>query len=287
MNVVNECRIYFKYRFSQVSPIISETKDSNRVSTEIIKDILEVEKYVSKERTYCFGFLTYTIIIYNPSIATVTGVIFKDNIPENTRFIKNSIMVNALKRRCVNPEKGIFIGKIKSHEDVKISFKVLVLPLCKDKVINNYSTVEYDYIYNVEKPPYRIEVESNKVASICENRVFKQILIAHTIKTPYPIDKVVNVKYDLKIVETKIINYFQSEFSTLVVIGKVSYKIFYLSHCHKEYEEDVVGFSTCMLVPYGINYGNKNDIKAEIEDFSPEILDSKRVYFSISLLLHY
>ncbi|MDO7203747.1 hypothetical protein Q5M85_05770 [Paraclostridium bifermentans] len=43
MRVVNECRVDFKYRLTQDSPLVTRTNFSNVVSTEIIKDMLNIK----------------------------------------------------------------------------------------------------------------------------------------------------------------------------------------------------------------------------------------------------
>lgn len=49
MRVVNECRVDFKYRLTEDSPLVTRTNFSNLVSTEIVKDMLHVEKFVDKK----------------------------------------------------------------------------------------------------------------------------------------------------------------------------------------------------------------------------------------------
>lgn len=287
MKIINECRIDYKYRFSPQSPEIRKTIFSNIVSTQVIKDTLEIIKSVNKQLTFPFDVLTYTIFIYNITNLDIENIFFKDNIPQNTRFIENSITINNRKLECENPQRGFFIGDLEGGGIIKVAFKVLVLPTCFCHLIENYSTIEYDYIYNVEKPPYRANKMSNKVISRCEKRVFKQILVEENIETCDDICFIENYRYNLQIIETKLINQINSNLGTLLVIGKLSYEINYISDECTSYIDDIFGFSTCMIVPIGISLESKEYIKYDIEELSINLINSNNIFLSMSLLLYY
>ncbi|MCR8746289.1 DUF11 domain-containing protein [Romboutsia lituseburensis] len=285
MKVINECRINYKYRLSSQAPIISKTMFSNTVSTQIIKDTLEISKSVNKKQTYPFDVLIYTIIISNIGKVTTNNLFFQDNIPMGTDFIENSITVNEVKKRCLNPENGFRLGSLKSQEKIKITFKVLVLPIYFCKPIINYSTVGYDYIYNVEKPPYRDIKKSNYVKTICEDKLFKQVLLENTLEIN--IDEIINDRYKLQIIEIKLINSPHLNLFTLLIIGKIEYEICYRYKCNNRFIKGVFGFSTDMLVPIGITFTNKEDIKGTIEYASSNLINNNKIFMNISLLLYY
>lgn len=289
MKVINECRINFKYRLSQQTPIINKTIFSNQVSTQVVRNTLEISKYVNKKQTYSFDILTYTIVIENITQITINNLFFQDNIPNGTKFIENSVIVNDIKIRCVNPQEGFYIGKLTGKGKVKITFKVLVLPMCFCKNIINYSTIKYDYIYNVEKPPYRAFKESNSVDTKCEFRLFKQISIGNALKLDTGIYKIIDGKYKFKIIETKVISSPKLNLYTLIVIGKIEYEICYKSNpkCNCKYIEDVFGFSTDMLVPIGITFFNKDKIQGSIEYASANLVNKNTIFINIDLLLYY
>lgn len=292
MDVKNECRIDYKYRLSSQSPVINKTICSNVVSTQIIKNSIEVTKYVNKESTFSFDILIYTVIIKNTSTLDLNNVLFQDNIPSNTKFIENSFTVNKIKSRCTNPQKGYIIDCLKSCEQIEIGFKVLVLPYNMCNEIMNFSTISYGHIYNVEKPPIVINLNSNKVTSKLEsNKIFKQILVNKYINTYDDINFIKNCEYDIDIIKTKIINNLNNNLSTLVVLGKVSFKILYESDnchtCNDECIEDVFGFSTYIIVPIGINLVHKKNIKYNIEDRCIEIRGKNIIFMNLTLLLYY
>lgn len=287
MNILNECRLDYKYKLSTQGPIISKTISSNIVSTKIIQDSLKVAKRVNKEFTFNYDILIYTITIENISKFIINNIFFKDNIPKNTKFIENSVTINKSKFRCINPQNGFIIDIINPESIIVITFKVVVLPICSYNIIENSSMIEYDYIYNIEKPPYIVNKESNKVISIRENRVFKQTIIGNIINIPDEIDQIVSHKNKIYIIKIKIISSINYDLYTLLVIGKVNVNMVYKSgYRYKQICEDR-GFSECMTVPKGMILDNENDIKYCIESTSVDLIDNNSIYNNIILLLYF
>ena len=226
----------------------------------------------------------------------------QDDIPKETRFIENSVVVNDMRKRETNPQEGFCIRNIKAKEKVIIKFKVLVLPQYgeyeNDERIKNYSSIEYDYLYNIEKPKNRININSNEVDILVKNRAFNQITI----------DNEIDVRKD--VVNTKIINSPtnnnidvlctkpKTNTCLAIVVGTIKYHITYKDlsrRNNKSYKniareycvEDIFGFSCCLVVPVGITYGNKYDINFIIEDSATTITNSNTLYSSTNILFYY
>lgn len=282
MKLINECRVEFQYRTSPKGPIILETISSNRVETDLIKKILKVEKTVDKKCTYIFDILTYTINIINVCDEVIAKAFVQDEIPKETRFIENSVVVNNIRRREINPQDGFHIVNIKSKEKITIKFKVLVLPQYGqydgDEIIKNYSIIEYDYLYNIEKPKDRININSNEVGTFVKNMVFNQITIDNNIER-------LCVKPD----ENRCL---------ALIVGTIKYDITYKDLFRKNnksykkimrvhFTEDLFGFSCCLIVPVGITYGNKYDINFIIEDSITTIINPNTLYLSTNILFYY
>ncbi|MDK2563818.1 DUF11 domain-containing protein [Romboutsia sedimentorum] len=296
MRVINECRIDFKYRLSPQSPLVAKTTLSNIVSTDIVKNILKIEKFVDKKNTYYFDILTYTIDIYNISDYLVTDVFFRDKIPLGTEFIQNSVEINNIKVRCLNPQYGFCIGDINSGYKKSITFKVVVLPLCFCEIIKNYSIIEHDYIYNIEKCPARVPIQSNRVYTKVNEKVFKQLSIDNILTTCDPILKIVDSNVSIEILQTKLVNTpsndiygeCKSNICMLIVIGSIDYEMIFKSKFQKsKLLRDKFGFSCYMLVPVGIEYVNKNNIKIIIENASSNLINKNTVFINTNILLHY
>lgn len=292
MKVINECRVDYRYRLSPQSPVICKTTCSNIVSTQIIKNIIEVVKYVDKKSTFSFDILIYTIKIKNISTVDLYNILFQDDIPSNTKFIENSFTVNNVVSRCTNPKKGYLIKYLKCGEEIVISFKVIVLPYNISNEISNFSTISYEQIYNIEKPPIIIKLDSNKVTTKLEkNNIFKQITVNKSIRTCDYINFIKNCDYNIEILQTKIINNLNHKLSTLLVLGRVSFNIKYEGYDYNnkidKYIEDVFGFSTYIIVPVGINLVCEKDIRYNIEDMSINIIENSILFMNLVLLLYY
>ncbi|MEG0295195.1 MAG: DUF11 domain-containing protein [Clostridium sp.] len=287
MRVINECRVDYRYRLGTDSPIIRKTIDSNMVYTEIIKDVLLVEKSVNKKCVNTLEILTYEIIISNISYGKVKNIFFRDILEKHLMFIKNSVEINGESKRCLNVYKGFFIRDLLVRDEEIITFKVLAMNKNKCSIIENHATVEFDHIYNIEECPKRREKDSNKVLSKCENNLFKQINLLNYIYIPNTVQKIKGIKYKIEILETKLLSLKTSELCRLLVIGKIEYQTIYnLDGINKIYE-DCEGFSTCMLVPIGANYTEKVDIKGYVEYISAHKINDSIMAINIDLLLQY
>ncbi|MEG0180851.1 MAG: hypothetical protein RR657_03095 [Peptostreptococcaceae bacterium] len=299
MRVINECRVDFKYRLTCTSPLISQTNFSNIVSTDIVRNILNIEKFVDKPCTYAFDILTYNIVIYNISNYMVSNIFFKDNIPKGTFFIENSLHINNIRKRCLSPEKGFYINKINPQNTISIKFKVRVLPQCFCETLKNFSNIQQNYIFNIEKPPVKLNIPSNTVISKVENKLFKQISIENTIKLKKDILKIVDFKVLIKILDTKIIhspinskyNKFKTNMSTLLVIGIIEYKIFFKTDNKNNNKTKVIkyiyGFSCIMITPVGIVYLEKDKIKVKIKHALANLLNNNTIITSTNILISF
>lgn len=284
MRLINECRVDYRYKLGENSPTIRKTVVSNMVSTEIIKEMLLVTKFVNKERVSTFEILIYEIIISNISYKKVNNIFFKDTLEKSIMFIKNSVKLNGKSKRCLNVEKGFFIRDLLVGEKEIITFKVLVIDKNSSSIIENYSSVEFDHIYNIEECAKRREKESNKVLSNCENNLFKQINLLNYICLPNNFQKLKGMKYKLEILETKLLSSKTSKLTKLLVVGKIEYEsIDFLN----KVKSDCEGFSTCMLVPIGVNYVGEINIKGQVEYISAHKINKNLMAINIDLLLYY
>lgn len=286
MEIINSCRVEYKYRYSDLTPIISNTSSSNIVKTLVIQDRLLITKFVDKKCSYSLEELTYTTEIENISSMNIKNIFFIDNIPKETRFIENSVKINNKKERCLNPILGFFINDIKKNKKVIISFKVLIIDRCKGK-LKNISTAIYDYIYNVEKYPIRIDLNSNSVLTNNKNNLIKDFLLFSKVETRCSISKISNIKSEITVIESKFINSFIKNKVKVLVLGKIKYKIFYKSYNNMRYLEKTIGFSESMLLPIEASYLDKIQIKIKSKDLVLNIKENKKIFISNNLVLYY
>lgn len=284
MRLINECRVDYRYKLGENSPTIRKTIVSNMVSTEIINEMLLVTKFVNKEKVSTFEVLIYEVIISNISSEKVKNIFFQDILEEAIIFIKNSVKINDKTKRCLDVEKGFFIRDLLVNDREKITFKALAIDKNNSSIIENQSILEFDYVYNIEECAKRREKESNKVLSTCQNNLFKQIKLLNYIGLPNNLQKIESIKYKLEILETKLLSSKTSNLTRLLVIGKIEYELIYNSYKMKIHCE---GFSTCMLVPIGVNYIDKIIIKEKVEYISAHKINKNIMAINIDLLLYY
>lgn len=282
MYVLNKCRVDYKYRLSSCSPIVSKTVSSNMVSTQIIREKLKVVKFVDKDVAGLFDSLKYTIVIYNISNDVLSNIFFKDDIPKGTIFIENSVTINNIKNRCINPNKGFYIRRLKAEEKVKIAFKVIILKP-KFPCITNNCNIEYDYIYNIEEKPIKRLKVSNLVETMYKDNLFKEVLLRDCIHLCDNIDSIIKIRCIPKIINAKLINCYVKDKCGLLILGKLNYIIFYKSNNKVYFSEYISGFSICMLVPKSTIYLNEIDIKIDLEYMCSKI--NKNSIFINSLFL--
>lgn len=311
MEVVNKSRVDFEYRQGQQGVLIKKTIFSNTVSTDVINQLLTVEKQVDKAIATLCEVLFYNITISNISAISVTNVFFQDIPPEGTKFIMNSVKVNGEKRRCVNPNDGFYLGTIDPQNSLSVSFKVVVLSKESNHSINNQSDIFYDYIYNTEMPPTRVPIYSNEVSTIIEKRLFKQFNVSNTlILSPCMplIDSIIRTSVKVCIIDTKLVatpiiyenNTKNLNLFKLIIIGTIEYKVKYKYHkCgfneytnEEENDEEIQeltdkeGFSTFLLVPCGIQYCEGYSVSIFIENISKLLLDKKSLFIDVELLVN-
>lgn len=296
MRISNECRVTFRYKPDTLSPSIVNTVFSNVVSTDVVNDVILVIKKVNKEAISKFEVLTYDIVIKNISDIEITNVFFQDSIPKELRFISNSIFINKVNIRCVNPIEGFYIGTILPGDSISMSFKVLVNEENEDHIINNSSKAIYDYIYNIEEKPERVEKESNVVSTQIKRDLFKQIEVSNllTVSKCMPsIKDIISVKIKVRIIDTKLVetpvittpSYDSNDLSNLIIMGVIEYEVMYNYKSGIQSFREQEGFSTFILVPSGLDYCEKKIVKVNIEESTYKKVDCKRIFVNTSLLI--
>ncbi|SHH95371.1 conserved repeat domain-containing protein [Clostridium collagenovorans DSM 3089] len=296
MRISNECRVTFRYKPDTVSPSIVNTVFSNVVSTDVINELISVTKKVNKDTISKFEVLTYDIVIKNISDIDVTNVFFQDSIPKGLRFISNSVFVNKVNIRCVNPIKGFYIGTILPGDSISISFKVLVNEENEEHIINNSSKAIYDYIYNIEEKPERVEKESNVVSTQIRKDLFKQLEVSNLLsisKCMPSIKDIISVKIKVKIIDTKLVetpitttsSYDSNDLSNLIIIGAIDYEVIYNYKSGVQSFREQEGFSSFLLVPSGLEYCEDKSVKATIEQSTYKKVDCRRIFVNTSLLI--
>jgi len=289
MKVTNISRVDYKYRMSQESPIIAETKFSNTVYTTILNETIVVQKSVDKSNVSPYDILCYKIVIINISNETVNNIKFTDILPEGIKFINNTMYINEELGRCFTPISVINLGSLGSKGKIIITFKGIVDRCIMYECIENHCVVKFDYIYNVEEPPLRNSVKSNESITRCKDDLFKAIMIKDNIKLPDLSGCngcFIRIKTKTKIIRVKIAEYAPNpKMCNVVLIGKIIYAAYYIYGGKLCIYKTIEGFSTAILVPRGVEYFKNIKVKVLNEDSSYVYRDKSKLLISTSLLI--
>ncbi|HBG5346792.1 TPA: hypothetical protein KQG29_004260 [Clostridioides difficile] len=182
---------------------ITKTTFNDVFSNDVSENILKVEKYVDKKCASVFDILTYTVIVTNTSRYKTGNIFFKDYISKYIEFINNTVKVNGIIKRGLEPQQGFYIGRIDASCKKVISFKSVVLPNSAYRVIKNNANIYYYYKCNLDKFPTRISIESNRVYTNVNKTVFKQLNISNTLKVPKNLKDILKVNVNSKILDIK------------------------------------------------------------------------------------
>lgn len=297
MQIKNQCRIDFRYRPPTSSPSIPKTIFSNTVYTDIITPPLKIEKLVNKTLASVFSILTFTIKVYNTSNTTINNIFIKDLAPCNLIPIANTFTLDCHKIRNVDIKKGYTLpSTLPPNTLVTLKFKMVVKPKSSLKTLMNSALVEYDFLYNTEKPPLRICLTTNSTSTFIENNLIKKLKINSTLKLPChmePLKEVLKGCANIKICELKLLPTPTMDDSNeilykVLIVGDIEYKILYsYSDPYSYYNSNCTatliytdGFCTSILVPKGAEFFTIDNLKSSIEHLYCHKIDNRTLHIS-------
>lgn len=294
MQIKNQCRIDFRYKYSETSPSMPKTMFSNTVYTDIITPPLKVEKLVSTTKASVFSILTFTIKIKNNSATPISNIFIKDLAPCNLIFIANTLTLNCHKIRNVDLKAGYTLPlTLPPNSLVNLQFKMVVKPKSSLKTLVNSALVEYDYLYNTEEPPLRICLYTTSPATFIENDLVKKLTLDKVLDLPChmpPINIILKGCAKIKISEIKlllvpIIDDSDEILYKVLILGTIEYKILYSYDDPCSYSNTyrtttltyTDGFSTSILVPKGADFFTITNLKSYIEHLNFKKIDSSTI----------
>lgn len=86
---------------------------------------------------------TYSTVITNSGVASVTNVILTDAIPQGTAFVPGSVVVGGVSSPSAVPGGGISVGTIAAGSSVPVTFQVNVVSLPASAQLSNQGSVSY------------------------------------------------------------------------------------------------------------------------------------------------
>ncbi|UHA74272.1 DUF7507 domain-containing protein [Paenibacillus sp. 481] len=143
--IVNRAQATFDF----VSPggnVVTDTIHSNVVIIPVNSPIeFDVTVTKSADRTTAFvgETLTYTVIVENASVNTLTSTVVVDPLPDGSRLVPDSVTVNGTSVPGADPVEGVSIGTIVSGTSVTIMYKVLVESTPIPPELMNMATANY------------------------------------------------------------------------------------------------------------------------------------------------
>lgn len=124
---------------------------SNIVETLISYVTVKSLKSVNKANAGIGDTLVYTITLQNVGNTTVNHVTVKDTIPNGTKFIPGSVVIDGVPLNR-NPAVELDIGSLGINQVTTINFSVLVFTMPSPNPIPNTSGVSFTYTANPSQP---------------------------------------------------------------------------------------------------------------------------------------
>ncbi|WP_440961802.1 DUF7507 domain-containing protein [Paenibacillus nitricinens] len=115
---------------------------SNTLSVPVSAPNVSVIKSVNATDAVTGDILTFTSVLTNNSIATVSNIILSDPLPENAAFIPGTVIVGGITQPLAVPSAGIPIGSLGPGGTATVTFEVrITMPIPSQ--INNQSSVSF------------------------------------------------------------------------------------------------------------------------------------------------
>ncbi|OCT12719.1 hypothetical protein A8709_28290 [Paenibacillus pectinilyticus] len=125
--------------------LITRSVLSNTVSFPVSSPNVQVAKSTTSTALTVGDTITYSTVITNSGIASVSNVLFSDPIPAGGTFVPGSVVIVGAPTPVVppNPANGISLGSIAAGGSVTVSFNVLVTSLPSPASFSNQSSVSF------------------------------------------------------------------------------------------------------------------------------------------------
>ncbi|WP_328803913.1 beta strand repeat-containing protein [Paenibacillus glycinis] len=121
----------------------SRSAQSNILQIPVSSPNLTVVKSTPSTDAVIGDIVTYSSLVTNVSIATVTSVVLSDIVPAGTTFVPGTVVVGGIPQPSADPATGIPVGTIAPSASVTVSFNVTVNSLPGSGLISNQSKVSF------------------------------------------------------------------------------------------------------------------------------------------------
>lgn len=297
--ICNQASITYVYNFKKGFTYLM-TSVSNKVSINIQKADVFVNKKCNVNIASIGDTVTYKVILKNSGTLKVVNVIFRDSINKQGRLIRGSFKVNnnAIYVECLN--KGVCIGNIDVNDTVVVEYSVKVVKgSCKGNMVSSAS-VEYDYIFKNCIMGSKCSKETED--STCDIRInlstFKEMNSTGYLSlsnNKVKIKEINNISANITINDMHVISsdntYSGREYSSeykLIINGELEEIIEYTGLTEEQavysayYSER---FSTFIVLPKEFEIGTHIQMETNIENIYYKVVNECRFYKDITFSL--
>ncbi|MFB0840635.1 DUF7507 domain-containing protein [Paenibacillus oleatilyticus] len=122
---------------------VSGSASSNTLTIPVRLPSATVVKSVGNTDASVGDTLTYTSVITNNGLESISNVVLTDAIPSGTAFVAGSVTVGGAGKSSANPASGIAVGTIPAGSSSAVTFQVTVSSLPNPAQLLNQSSVSY------------------------------------------------------------------------------------------------------------------------------------------------
>ncbi|WP_029191295.1 DUF7507 domain-containing protein [Paenibacillus elgii] len=122
---------------------VSGSASSNTLTIPVRLPSATVVKSVGNTDASVGDTLTYTSVITNTGLESISNVVLTDAIPSGTAFVAGSVTVGGVGKSSANPASGIAVGTIAAGSSSTVTFQVTVSSLPNPAQLLNQSSVSY------------------------------------------------------------------------------------------------------------------------------------------------
>lgn len=162
----NFATITYNYQLTPSSPVVTDTQDSNTVTTFVKLTTLSITKAVNKAYATLQEQLLYSFSITNTGNATASNLFFQDFLSAGGTFDVQSTVVNGVHQPTLNPITGFSLPDLAPGQTTTILFFAIVTSIPNPNIIENYGIVNGTFKVDPAGQNYPVSATSNIVQTI-------------------------------------------------------------------------------------------------------------------------
>ncbi|MGG5462110.1 DUF7507 domain-containing protein [Clostridium sp. B9] len=158
--IPNTATVDYEYLVDPAGPPVTQTVDSNTVTTQVNNATLTPQKTSDTEYADIGDEIFHTITFTNTGNVDAENVVITDPIPNGTSLVPGSLSVNV--PYSGDLDNGIVLtNPVAPGEAIIISYRLLIEDIPNPNPIPNTATVDYEYTVDPAEPPVTKTTDSN------------------------------------------------------------------------------------------------------------------------------